>query len=215
MKFLLTSLVTLCALSSSFALEFTDFNEGQQEMLQNGQILVWSDDRGAKIFVCAAIVISHPIQTVWDLIDDKERAPEFLDGLEVARVVERAEDHVLIYQETRPATVGIAKRYKYTVKHMTFPLERVDFHRVSGDLRHIEGAWTFDEVSPSETMLLYELHIDPGKIVPQKLVARSQKEKLPQVMADVRDQLDSDQAAIESSAGEPEIATAPAAQPVP
>jgi len=185
--------VCLLALATpvAFAYEFTDFTESQQEMLQEGQCLLWThvEDDGKKHFVCSAILLDSPLEAVWALIDDKEVSPEYLTGLEVSKIVGKEEDALLIYQETKPA--ALSKSFRYVVKHVPIPYKRVEFTRHSGDLRHIEGAWHFDGVNAGKkTLLVYELHIDPGRLFPQNFVARSQKKKLPQVMAEIRKKLD-------------------------
>lgn len=172
------------------AYEFADFNEAQQQMLQNGQSLVWTyeDAETHRQFTCVAAIVDAPLADAWALLDDKESAPTFFTNILKAKILKKEGDSVFVYQETRP--VGIAKSFKYVIRHHPTPYKRFDFERVSGDLRHIEGTWFFDSVDEGrKTLLVYLLHIDMGALFPQALVVRTQKQRLPVVMNEIRKRL--------------------------
>ena len=69
---------------------------------------------------------------------------------------------------------------------------RIDFRRVSGDLKEEEGSWLL-EATPdgSATILEYEVYVDPGFWVPQALIRRSLRKDLPAALAALRVQVES------------------------
>lgn len=188
-------LVACCLLLSAgqlAAYEYADFTDPQKELLQNRQNLVWTyeDSSSHRQFTCVATLLDSPVADVWAFLGNKELAPTYLNGLVLAKVVGKEGDDLLIYQETRPTGV-ITKAFKYVVKHHPVPFKRIEIQLISGDLRNIEGAWHLDAVDEGrKTLLVYQLHIDPGFLIPQAFVVRSQKEKLPLVMMEIRKRLD-------------------------
>lgn len=189
MKRLVASFFVLAA-GPLVAYEYADFAADQQRMMLNGQTLVWTFEDAVthRQFTCVAAVMDNPLPDVWAFIGNKELAPSYLNGVEVSKVVGREGDDLIVFQQTRPT--GISKSFKYVTKHHPTPYKRIQFERVSGDLRNIEGAWHFDAVDEGhKTLLVYQLHIDPGFLYPQTFVVSSQKQRLPQVMAEVRKRL--------------------------
>lgn len=182
--------LSLAWASTAAAYEFADFTDAQKQLMQNGQCLVWTyeDPTSRKQFTCTATLMDAPLADVWALIEDKESSPSYFTNILASKIVGREGDSVLVYQETRP--VGIAKSFKYIIRHHPTPYRRVDFERVSGDLRHIEGSWHFEPVEEGrKTLVVYQLHIDMGVLFPQALVVRNQKQRLPVVMGEIRKRL--------------------------
>ena len=172
------------------AYEYADFTPDQQQMLQNGQSLVWTyqDAVSHKQFTCVAALMETPLAEVWTFIGNKELAPTYLNGVDISKVIGREGDDLLVFQQTR--ATGISKSFKYTTKHHPTPFTRIEFQKVSGDLRDVEGAWHFDPVDEGrKTLLVYQLHLDPGFFYPQAFVVNSQKQRLPQVMVEIRKRL--------------------------
>jgi hypothetical protein len=187
-KRLVASFFVLSA-GSLAAYEYADFTSDQQQMLQNGQSLVWTfeDNSTHKSFTCVAALMDTPLAEVWAFIGNKELAPSYLNGIDISKVVGREGDDLLVYQQTRPT--GISKAFKYITKHHPTPFSRIEFQKVSGDLRDVEGAWHFDAVEGGKTLLVYQLHIDPGFPYPQAFVVNNQKQRLPLVMVEIRKRL--------------------------
>ncbi|MEM1296325.1 MAG: SRPBCC family protein [Verrucomicrobiota bacterium] len=173
-------------------------NDADQVSLQQGEILVWEEERPVgeeKRFILAMAVIDHPLQEVWDLIDDKEAIPLVIESVIKAEVVSRKGNTTVISQEVKG--LGITRSAHYVVKHVGIFPHRVEFERVSGDFEHIEGQWLFEtltgEDGAQKTVLTYRLHLDAGKYVPQGLIIKSQLKKLPPIMTAIRARLASAQ----------------------
>jgi hypothetical protein len=79
------------------------------------------------------------------------------------------------------------------VVHYVFRAEydrphRIDFHRVSGDLKEQRGSWLLTpEPALGGTLVEYQVYVDPGFWIPQFLVARSLRKDLPAVLAGLRE----------------------------
>tara|TARA_R110002096_G_scaffold273422_9_gene467266 strand:- start:904 stop:1506 length:603 start_codon:yes stop_codon:yes gene_type:complete len=183
--------------STAQAQKFNAFSEDDRARLQDGEILVWEEKEpgNEKRFIVSVILLEHSLQEVWDLIDDKEAIPEVIESVVKAEVLSREGMTTLISQEVKG--LNVTKNAFYVVKHVGIYPSRVEFHRVSGDFEHIEGAWLFEVIKgsggESQTLLTYRLHLDAGKYIPQRLIIRSQLKKLPLIMTAIQRRLGSAQ----------------------
>ena len=67
------------------------------------------------------------------------------------------------------------------------PYTRIDVHRVSGPISHMEGSWWLLPQPNGRILLVYELALDPGLPVPRFLVRATMKRDLPKIVAAVRE----------------------------
>ncbi len=220
MKYLIFAAVTaaLPLLPEAVAKPFPEFTSDEQDRLRGGEILVWGEKAERKRFIHSAVLLEHPVGQVWALLDDKEAAPTYITGVRSARILSREENVIDIAQETEAP--GTGRTFSYTIRHTTTFPHRVDFVRLSGHLRHIEGAWIFEPVDEgAKTLLVYQLHLDAGMLVPQSFVSSSQMKAVPEIMASIRRAL-SEQAwptlpSLPLAAGRPTEAIVPAAVALP
>jgi ribosome-associated toxin RatA of RatAB toxin-antitoxin module len=176
-------LITLAALPAKPFLEFTP---QEQTQLKAGEVLLWEGRDGKKRFTTAAILLDHPIEQVWALVDEKEAMPSYIANLRQAKLLSREANVCLIAQETEAS----GRTFNYVMEHvLTYP-QKVNFRRLRGDFRHIEGCWNFDPVEEGrKTLLVYNLHLDAGILVPQSFIVSSQMKALPQIMSSIRAKL--------------------------
>jgi hypothetical protein len=69
--------------------------------------------------------------------------------------------------------------------------ERIDFKRISGDLKAEDGYWRLVDPPGSDdsreaTTVEYELHVEPGFWIPRFLLRHSLRTELPAVLKAVR-----------------------------
>ena len=111
-----------------------------------------------------SVEIDAPLQRVFEIVADIERAPAWQVALKEAQVLERDEDG-------RPSLVDTVADAQ--VKELSLQLRfsylgaphRVSFEKVNGDLKTLRGTWTLEELGPSRTRVTYELHGDPGRML--------------------------------------------------
>ena len=134
--------------------------------------------------VLAAVEIPAAAGVVWAVMVDVERAPEFIPGLRRARVLERGASHELIEHTVKYAALLPEFTYRYRADYRR--PERIDFQRVSGDLRVLQGAWQLRPDGDVRTVVVYSVFLDPGFFVPQWLVRQSLRQNLPAVLRALR-----------------------------
>jgi uncharacterized protein YndB with AHSA1/START domain len=163
-----------------------------QQRLAAGEIVVEAGDsvdpsrpRGS---VQAAVRIPATPEAVWRVMTDCRQATIFVPGLKRCHLVARAADGSWeeIEQEVRYSWLLPAVHYVFRAKYDR--PRRMDFRRVSGDLKEEEGAWLLTATADgSATVVEYEVYLDPGFWIPQFLVARTLRKDVPAVLSGLRE----------------------------
>ena len=163
-----------------------------QRRLAAGEVVVLAaggnDPQHPRGLVRAAVRIDAPADAVWDVVTDCRQALAFVPGLRRCRRVAGAADgswadieHEVKYSWLMPV-VDYVFRARYDKPR------RIDFRRVSGDLKEEEGAWLLlPGPDANSTIVEYEVYLDPGFWVPQFLVTRSLRKDLPAALAGLRE----------------------------
>ena len=162
-----------------------NFSPAQTDRLELGQVVVReeTDGHGLKR-VAAAVLIQAPPEQIWNVMVDCDRALEFAPGLKGCKVLERHEDSDIIEHHVKFSWLIPEVRYVFLARYDRF--KRIDFHRVSGDLRALAGAWVLEPVNSHRTLVLYSVYIDPGFFVPQWMVRLVLKRDLPELLLALR-----------------------------
>ncbi len=176
-------------LSPGSAQDDNEFSFGQTELarLAKGEVIIKEDqsaDRGGRK-VQAAILIDSPVQLVWNTIIDCERAPEFMPDLKSCKFLERSGDTAIIEQEVKVSRLLPKTTYIYRSIYQKF--RRIDFKRISGDLKDLEGSWVLERAGGGQqTIVVYSVFLDPGFFAPKWLVRQILRRNLPDVLLALR-----------------------------
>ncbi len=104
--------------------------------------------------------IDAPLERVWALVSDVERAPDWQGGLRALIGRERdAEDHVLLADTETDAKLRTLKsqvRFAYT------PPTRLQWTQTHGDIKSVDGSWELEQLGAERTRATYRLAVDLG-----------------------------------------------------
>ncbi len=162
-----------------------------QRRLAEGEVVVQAatavDPDRPRGRVRAAVLIRARPEAVWAVIIDCREALKFVPGLRLCRQIDAAPDG-------RWADVEQEINYSWFMPTVHNVLRadcdrprRIDFHRISGDLRQEEGTWLLTPAADgSATVVEYEMYLDPGFWIPRFLVNRSLLKDLPAALAGLR-----------------------------
>ena len=162
-----------------------------QQRLAAGEVVVATsaiDPAHPRGRVRAAGRIAAAPDAIWKIVTDCREALAFVPGLRHCRLVEGAADgswqdveHEVRYSWLLP-TVRYVFRADYDRPH------RIDFHRISGNLKEEEGTWLFTPTADGTgTVVQYEVYVDPGFWIPQALVAHSLRRDSRAVLTGLRE----------------------------
>jgi uncharacterized protein YndB with AHSA1/START domain len=166
-----------------------------QRRLAEGEVVVQTatatDPAAPRGRVGAAVRIPASPEAIWSVMTDCAQAPLYVPGLKSCRRIDGAPDgrwedieHVVRYSWLLPA-VRYVFRAQYDRPH------RIDFRRVSGDLKAQEGTWLLTRTPDgSATVVEYEIYLEPGFWIPQFLVARSLRKDVPAVLSGLRERVE-------------------------
>ncbi len=166
------------------------------------------DDGQSRVHIDAAVRIDAPVQTVWKLLTECKYASIYIPGLRHCRMLDSAPDgswamieHDIKYSALLPMVHSVF-RADYR------PLQQIEFHRVSGNIKSESGAWLLQPCSDRCVTVEYRVSIEPGIWVPHSMIQHSLKKQLPSALVALRDR------AARMAAATPEAADAavPAAQ---
>jgi uncharacterized protein YndB with AHSA1/START domain len=149
----------------------------------------------------AAVRIRATPEAIWPVMTDCQQARTYVPGLKRCRRIDGAPDGSWqdIEHEVRLSWLLPTVRYVFHAQYDR--PRRIDFHRISGDLKEEEGTWLLSPTADgTATVVEYEVYVDPGFWIPQALVARSLRKDLPAALTGLRQRVES-AAGVESTAG--------------
>lgn len=159
-----------------------------QQQLAAGQVAVQMlfDGDQSRMQVRAAVKVNATPETIWRVLTDCEHAANFIPGVKRCRRMQSAPDDSweIVEQEAKyswwmPAVTTVI-RAEYERPH------RIDFKRISGDLKREEGDWVLESGPGGATIVEYELYVDPGFWIPRVLLRHSLRSELPAALTAVR-----------------------------
>ena len=110
----------------------------------------------------ASAEIAAPIAKVFEVAADVEGSPRWQPEIKVAEVLERDADgrQVLVHTETdaKARRVGADLRFSYDEP------SGLRWVQEEGDLKSIEGSWTFEDLGGERTLATYEMTVDLGRM---------------------------------------------------
>jgi len=90
-------------------------------------------------------LLPYPAQTMFQLVNDIEAYPQFMDGCVGAQVIERTPEHI----EARLDLAKAGMRHSFTTRNRLLPPGRIELSLVEGPFESFNGEWTFAALSDS------------------------------------------------------------------
>src|SRR5215472_5672808 len=166
-----------------------------QRRLAAGEVVVEaataSDAGGSRGRVRAAVLIKAEPKAIWPVLIDCREALRFVPGLKLCRRVDGAPD--LRWQDIEQEIhySWVLPNVHNVLRADCIPPRRIDFHRISGDLKQEEGTWLLTPTADgSATVVEYEMYLDPGFWIPQWLVTRTLRKDLPAALSGLRERVE-------------------------
>lgn len=88
-------------------------------------------------------LVARPPETLYRLVEDVERYPEFVPGCTSAQVLERGESEMLARLAVRRGPL----RTHFTTRNRLDPGRGVQMQLVEGPFRVLEGRWSFTPIA--------------------------------------------------------------------
>ncbi|HVE69137.1 MAG TPA: SRPBCC family protein [Solirubrobacteraceae bacterium] len=108
--------------------------------------------------------IAAPAQLCFDLLTDYETVAEWQGPVKRCTVLERDErgrGSVVEYEVDAKV-----RSISYRLRQCYDEPRRIDSEYLSGDVRDLDGHWTFEPDGEDATLVTFSLRLDPGRFVP-------------------------------------------------
>jgi len=110
----------------------------------------------------STVEIDAPIDQVWALVQDVERAPDWQGGLKSLTAVQHDDDgHVVL------ADVGVDGKVKELKARMRFTYDgpgRLSWVQEKGDMKSVSGSWELTDLGNGRTRARYHTEVDLGRL---------------------------------------------------
>jgi ribosome-associated toxin RatA of RatAB toxin-antitoxin module len=107
--------------------------------------------------------IDAPIDRVWALVEDVEKASEWQGGLKALRALERDDQgRATLCESESDAKV---RTVKSTVRFDYDGPTVLTWRQEKGDLKSVDGSWRLEDLGNGRTRATYDLELDPGRML--------------------------------------------------
>jgi carbon monoxide dehydrogenase subunit G len=107
--------------------------------------------------------INAPLEEVWELVEDVERAPDWQGGLKDIEALEHdAEGRAILVESETDAKV---RSVKSIVRFSYEPPTRLSWTQEKGELKSVVGSWVLEDLGDGRTRATYDLEVDLGRML--------------------------------------------------
>jgi len=111
----------------------------------------------------ATTVIEAPIDEVYAVAADVEGSPRWQPEIKLAECLEKGPDgeQLLVHTETdaKVRTLKAELRFSYDAPN------GLSWEQEEGDLKSVEGSWSFEDLGDGRTEATYEMTVDLGRML--------------------------------------------------
>ena len=107
--------------------------------------------------------VEAPIEQVWALVEDVERAPQWQGGLKRMHALERDDEgHAILCQAEADARV---RTIKSTVRYTYNAPTTLAWRQEKGELKSVDGRWELEDLGGNRTRATYSVEVDLGRVL--------------------------------------------------
>lgn len=154
-----------------------------------GSVRVWKEkDAAGRTWFKAEFCVAAPPATVFAVLLDAERFPEFMPDVKEAKIIEAGEG----FQVVRFRAGSGLRESRHVLRRLYDPEQgRLSWTLVEGRPRALEGIWQIEAASEEGSSLVrYAAHVDAGFWIPDAVVRHFQRRTVPEMIASIRQRLE-------------------------
>lgn len=187
---IIAGLVLSVALPTPSALAQTVTSEELSTLKQGNVVVGQVTEVNNMPTVSAKILIPEPPDKVWKTVTDPNALMSEEEKVQKIKTV--ADTGSTKDVEFTVLMVRFLPAFRYILRHQPVGDNTLTFRRLSGSFKDIRGFW---KLAPADggknTVLIYNLSIDPGPLVPESLLMQAVKSDLPRMMQNVKSAIQS------------------------
>ena len=101
-------------------------------------------------------LVMHSAQQMYELVNDIEHYPKFMQGCQQARVISRTEEEVV--GELTLGAAGLS--HTFTTRNTLVPGVEMQMHLVEGPFRQFGASWHFKALSPEACKVSLQMEFE-------------------------------------------------------
>jgi len=130
------------------------------------------------------VIIDVGIASVWGVVCDYERYPEFISEMRSVKVLRRTASEQEVDFGIELELLGMKKRIHYTLAMTETPHTHIRWRLVRSDtLKGDDGSWQFRSLGERRTEATYEIEVKLGPFVPGAVSKFLVEQSLPRLMS--------------------------------
>jgi ribosome-associated toxin RatA of RatAB toxin-antitoxin module len=123
------------------------------------------------------------IEKLYNVIEDYESYPDFVDGVSTINVLEKDENGARVEYG-----LNLIKKFKYVLKLTHNRPNGLSWEFESGDLfKKNNGSWDLKDLGNGQTEVTYSLDVDVKGFVPKSIISKLTDSSLPTMMKAYQD----------------------------
>lgn len=143
---------------------------------------VTEEQIGGKPFSVTKQVVNARVEQVWQVLTDYSSTTRLFPMMKKCHVLEDHGPSKVVRYRVAPS--GPAGQYEYTLQVKETAPRALEWHRLSGDFKAVDGYWKLEPVDGGRnTLVTYSSHVNAGMFIPQMLIKRQARMDMPQVLA--------------------------------
>ncbi len=180
--------LTLLFVAALVAPPFAQAMDSQEwQTLSKGQVIVKQNPvpANAAPSVEARILIPRPPEKVWPVVADPEKLMREEEKVKKVKVLSRSGNTQQVAFSVM--MTRLLPTFDYVLQQNLSPPNLLSFKRISGSFKDIQGAWRlFPVENGTKTILSYTLKLDPGPLIPKRMLLNAVKSDLPSMMKNAK-----------------------------
>jgi ribosome-associated toxin RatA of RatAB toxin-antitoxin module len=143
-----------------------------------------------KTYTVARVSVKASPERVWQILTDYDNAPRVFPQLRHSKLLHEHGGQKTVKHVLAPS--GLPGTYEYVVEVKEAAPHSLEWHRVSGAFKQVDGYWKLEPLDGGHTTLVtYASYVDGGFLMPQPLVRRQCRIDMPAVMTTLKAQAES------------------------
>ncbi|MBV9918914.1 MAG: SRPBCC family protein [Solirubrobacterales bacterium] len=107
--------------------------------------------------------INAPLDRVWKLVEDVEKAPAWQGGLKDVEALQRDADGRAVLVES--ASDAKVRTVRSTIRFSYDGPTRLSWRQEKGELKSVDGSWVLEDLGNGRTRATYSLEVDLGRML--------------------------------------------------
>jgi ribosome-associated toxin RatA of RatAB toxin-antitoxin module len=140
-----------------------------------------------KNFTVSRVVVHAKPEHVWHILTDYNNAPRVFPQLKKCELVQDKGTTKVLKHQVNPSGLPACSTYTYTVEVKETFARSLEWHRVSGDFKAVDGFWRLEPLnSGHDTLVTYSSYVNGGFFIPQMLIKRQCRVDMPMVLTNLK-----------------------------